>query len=795
MSGLLLPLLFIFIPFLVLLYLAAEIYLSSPRKALNRLTALFVLTYGFHFFGDYLMNVLPLHYATMAALYIKYFALFLNLSLGLYFVQMLCKTAIRPALLHVSSLLPLVGLLCVWSGSSWFELSVVTGPVFRLEEKSAGLGLLALIVSGYSTTIYLINTMQAYRKLKLKPMIVKERKRIKMFIKAFVIVMVWIVLAQAVLKPLLGANHYAMLDILTAYSTIFYCFAIRYAVVHYDFLLSTEKRYEILFHDTRGGIVIYDEQLRMVDANPAYLRMIGIDEPSDISWKNAPITDYIILDCDQSDDQIIQAVMTNKPIDIETRITNRLQISYDVDMQMNIFEMEGQIYSFVLIKDITEKKKNEQMLIHMAYHDPLTGLVNRRRFNEKLTEELERLEDTDVLLAVLLIDLDQFKWINDTLGHSAGDELLCLVKARLEEVVPANGCVARMGGDEFVVLLTGLRSAYEAEALARELINQIRIPYMISNNPFHVTASIGISLAPLDGADAESLIRNADAAMYGAKKGGRDRFLLFKPGQRETAEWALVLVNGLQTAMKNNEFTLQYQPQIDLRTGRLIGVEALLRWHSAVLGQVSPADFIPIAEETDAIVPIGEWVLRTAIIQGKLWIESGRPNLVMSVNISARQFKEPGFVHRLVEMLKEYDFPAANLCLEMTESMAISHLEQTLQVCREIAQLGISLAIDDFGTGYSALGMLSRFPFQTVKIDKSLIRDIGLNGKDAAVFQTIMNLTHHLEMEVLAEGVETIEQLEMLRHFGCDLVQGYLYGRPMPAGKIDVILADDQIYL
>lgn len=789
MIDFLLPYLILFVPFLLLLYMAVEIYLRNPKRTLHRLTGLIVLTYSFMFFGDYLMQVLLFDIAPLALRYIKYSAVFANMMAALYFVQLLCKFQIRPILLHVVSMLPLAGIYYLLSESDWINITVHGGPIWRWEEKSNELELILFVTTVYTTICCITFLLLADRKLKSKPWIIQERKRIRVLLKGIVWMGAWISIIQLLLKPLAWTNPYLQFDYMSSYGVFIFCFSIRYAMLYYDFLMTTGKRYEILFQDSKDGIVIFDETWRCLDANPAYLQMISIKDQTDKSWKNESYTDFITLEGNlMTEEQMLQAKLDRKSFQVETRLTNRMDESFDIEAHIHFFEMERQFCWFVIVKDITEQKISQKKLAYLAYHDPLTRLNNRRRFYEDLVKELLRMEQTDSMLAVVLIDLDQFKWINDTLGHFAGDELLILVTDRLKSVVPANGCVARMGGDEFVVMMPSLHSDYEVEELAREIINELRKPFTINSRTLRVTASVGISVAPRDGTDAEAIVMSADTAMYAAKKAGRDQFMKYLPTQMQAAEQALVLVNGLRTAMENDEFTLQYQPQIDVLTGRMIGVEALLRWNSAELGLISPAEFIPIAEETGAIVPIGEWVLCTAIMQGKKWIDLGHSDMVVSVNLSAMQLIDPQLSIRLANILQEHDYPASNLCLEITESTAIGNLEETLLVCVEIDELGVSLSIDDFGTGYSSLGMLSRYPFRTVKIDKSLISDIESNRKDAAIIQTIVRLSSHLEMDVVAEGVETEAQLTILKDFGCHQIQGYLCGRPMPAGDIDKIL-------
>ncbi|WP_373229180.1 EAL domain-containing protein [Cohnella sp.] len=789
MTDYLLPYLFLFVPFLFLFYMAVEIYLRNTGRALNRLTALIVLLYACSFLGDYLMQTMPYEIAWFALRYIKFVAFFANMTVGMYFIQIFCKSPVRPFFFHISSLVPLIGLFYVLSDASWLGASVHQGPIWRSEEHNGGLVLLVSIFTVYTTASFFIHLVLAFRRVKSKPWIVHERKRFNIFLWAVGLMMLWIVLCQILLEVLPWINPYLQFDIISSYGLLIYCWALRYAMVNYDFISTYDMRYKKLFNNFSNGIVILNEENKILDANPVSLRMMGLVDPSDDSWRNRHAHELMSLKEDSDGEQRFEQLLSEKiPFSTDIRMTNPLNESYEIEVNVDFFEIEGELWSFFMIKDITEQKANEQKLAYLAYHDPLTRLHNRRRFYEKLVGELLSMEAADGMLTVMLIDLDQFKWINDTLGHFAGDELLILVAERLKAVVPDNGCVARMGGDEFVVLMPDLHSDYEIEDLAREIINELRKPFLIDNRPFQITASVGISIAPRDGRDAETIVKCADTAMYAAKKAGRDQFMKYLPIQRVAAEQALVLVNGLRNALENDEFTLHYQPQLDLSTGRLIGVEALLRWYSSDLGHQSPADFIPIAEETGAIVPIGDWVLRTAIIQGKKWMESGHPDLVMSVNLSALQLKDPQLSFRLADFLRENDYPAGNLCLEITESTAIGNLEQTLSVCSEIVRLGVTLSIDDFGTGYSSLSMLSRFPFRTVKIDKSLIRDIEMNPKDAAIIQTIVRLSSHLKMDVVAEGVETEAQLTILKDIGCHQVQGYLCGLPMPSREFDKLL-------
>ncbi|MBW5449307.1 EAL domain-containing protein [Cohnella sp. CFH 77786] len=781
----LLPHIMLLVPALFLFWMTAEIYSRNPGSALNRWTALTVFAFSCMIMGLFLEQTLPMELAPLFGRYFTYTAILVSLTASLYFVHLFTRSRVRPAVLHLLSLLPATGLGFLYSGSPRFGISVFPGPVWRTEVKSDGLDVLLLFFTLYSVVLYFIRMSQALRKLKSEPWLVGQRRRVRFFLAANAIALALTAVCQFILKPL-GPDHpYLSYEVLSVYPVLIICWAMRYAMLHYGFLSSTGRRYEILFGKSPIGVSIFNDQGELLDANPAYLRLLGVANPSDCSsWKKKRIADFAAFDDGGDNISLMsQGFREKRSLQLKGVMVNRLDERFIVEKSIDYFEMEGQMLAFAIIQDVTGQTAYEQNLAFLAYHDPLTHLGNRRWFYENLAGELERLRRTEERLAVLLIDLDQFKWINDTLGHHAGDELLRSVAERLKEAVPAEAILARLGGDEFAVLIPNLSSECEAEGLAREVVAALRNPFPVSGRTFQVTASVGLSLAPKDGRDAEELMRNADSAMYSAKKAGRDGYGTFRPELIAESQRSLMLVNGLRTALEREEFTLQYQPQFDLQTGRTIGAEALIRWHSAEWGAVSPGEFIPAAEENGTIVPIGDWVLRSAIRQGKRWMEAGHAGLVVSVNVSARQLKDRQFAGRLAEILEEEQFPSCNLCLELTETSAIEDMEQSLHICREIVGLGVTLALDDFGIGYSSIGMLSQFPFHTIKIDKSLIRNIERNLNDVDIIQTIVKLSGNKGMKVLAEGVETEWQMELLRRFGCHAAQGYLLGRPMSADR------------
>jgi len=437
--------------------------------------------------------------------------------------------------------------------------------------------------------------------------------------------------------------------------------------------------------------------------------------------------------------------------------------------------------------DITERKRAEELVRNLAYHDALTGLPNRLLFQDRLALAVAQAHRHGKGLAVLFLDIDRFKVINDSLGHSVGDLLIREVAVRLRSCLREGDTVARLGGDEFTLLLPDVGQAVDAAKVAKKVLQLVRMPFEIDGRELFVTSSIGISLYPDDGKDAETLVKNADASMYRAKEQGRDHYQLYTPALNETALERLALESSLRKALAHDELRLHYQAILDVATRRVFGVEALLRWQHPELGLVSPGEFIPLAEVTGLILAIGPWVLRTACAQARAW-QSVLPGLRMAVNLSARQFQEANLVGHVTDALADTGLDPRFLQLEITESSAMQNAQSAIQTLRELKALGVGLSIDDFGTGYSSLSYLRRFPIDTLKIDQSFIRDIGTDPDDAAIASAIIALAHTLKLSVVAEGVETPGQLEFLARHGCDRTQGYLFSRPLPAAECQEML-------
>ena len=447
-----------------------------------------------------------------------------------------------------------------------------------------------------------------------------------------------------------------------------------------------------------------------------------------------------------------------------------------------LFDDEGQFAGYRGTgTDITERKRSEQAIHHVAQHDVLTGLPNRSLLQDRLGQAVAYSARTRHAVWVMLIDLDRFKFVNDSMGHKAGDVLLMTVAARLRAALRETDTVARLSGDEFVVLLTEHEDQQLSADIVQRLMDSVAQPVMLGIKEFFVTCSIGVSVYPLDGAPADSLIEMADIAMYRAKKLGRNNFQFYTPAMNEEAMERVRIESALRKALERNEFVLHYQPQVDLQTGHIVGMEALIRWQHPEMGMVAPSRFIHVAEETGLIVPIGAWVLRTACRQNKAWQDAGVGPLRVAVNLSARQFGAANLVDDLRHVLAETGLNPACLEIELTESLFMSDVGVAVELLHTMKSLGVKLAIDDFGTGYSSLSYLSRFPIDVLKIDRSFVAAIARDSNDAAIVASIINLAHNLKLSVIAEGVETADQLEYLRHHGCDQMQGYYFSKPLPA--------------
>lgn len=423
----------------------------------------------------------------------------------------------------------------------------------------------------------------------------------------------------------------------------------------------------------------------------------------------------------------------------------------------------------------------------LALFDPLTGLPNRIELANRLEYTRISAERNNEMFALLFLDLDHFKEINDTLGHKIGDELLIRVSKRIQVILRKSDTASRMGGDEFVLLLP-LTDAKGASNVAQKLLDEISKPFYVQENELSITASIGIALYPIDGRDHETLSKNADAAMYSAKKEGRNSYQFFTTKLQECAQRHMLILGALHHALERNELEVHYQPQISLHDGHILGAEALIRWNHPQLGGISPVEFISIAEESGLILPIGEWVLRTAIHEAKRWKEIGLRNMLIAINVSAAQFRHANFSALVGDILEETQFPAQYLEIELTEGVAMYDPHAAINIMNDLHKRSIKIAIDDFGTGYSSLSYLKKFNISKLKIDKSFVDDITTDPDDKAIVGAIINMAHSLNLNVIAEGVETYEQLQQLSVLGCDEIQGYYYSKPLNSADFELFV-------
>lgn len=456
-----------------------------------------------------------------------------------------------------------------------------------------------------------------------------------------------------------------------------------------------------------------------------------------------------------------------------------------------IHSRNGRIEGAVLVfHDVSESRAMKQKMAHLAQHDFLTDLPNRALLNERLSQAIGLADRHRRQVALMFLDLDNFKYVNDSLGHLIGDQLLQALAERLSACVRGTDTISRQGGDEFVILLTEIEQPQDAVNVAEKLLAALALPQHISGHELHITLSIGISIYPDDGVDAETMMRNADTAMYAAKTGGRNNYQFFKAEMNTHMVRRTMIESGLRRAVQRGEFMLHYQPQIDLASGRIAGIEALIRWRDPKLGIIYPEQFILIAEESGLIVPIGRWVLREACRQVKAWLDAGLHAVPVAVNISAAEFRCKDFREGVAMILKETGLPPRYLELELTENVLMRDAEASISELRALKAMGLHLAIDDFGTGYSSLSYLKRFPIDTLKIDQSFVRDVATNEDDAIIVGAVIGMGRNLKQRVIAEGVETPEQFSFLCAKQCAQGQGFRFGHPMSAEDFRHLLAN-----
>ncbi|WP_226672577.1 EAL domain-containing protein [Rossellomorea aquimaris] len=519
--------------------------------------------------------------------------------------------------------------------------------------------------------------------------------------------------------------------------------------------------------------------------NEAGSRLIGTDNPTDIIGKS--VSRFTSLENIKKIREQTKGSTSGERFELTITRLNGDEIELEISAMPILYG--GRMAIQLVGRDITNRKKAEKTIHAMAYYDSLTGLPNRNKFKQYLSGSLYDYPEQS--MAILFLDLDRFKVINDTKGHSTGDGILERVAIRLKAVIDGKGIVFRQGGDEFIIILSDMDESLVA-ATTEEILQRFTNPIVIEEQEFFVTPSIGISMYPRDGKDQESLIKHADTAMYLAKDRGKNNYQFYYPELEKVSSRNMDIENGLRKVLEYGELSLHYQPKVDLETFEIIGVEALVRWEHPVLGMVSPAEFIPLAEETGLIIPIGEWVLREACKQSKEWEENGLGIVPVAVNISVRQIKDDGFVEMVEDTLQNLAFEPERLELEITESI-MQDFERSTTVLNRLKQLGVIISMDDFGTGYSSLNNLRHLPIDCIKIDKSFVDDIVKSSNQVSIVKAIIDMSQNMNFMTIAEGIEMEEQVSFLNRNGCQIGQGYHFSRPLPASELETFLRERKL--
>ena len=554
---------------------------------------------------------------------------------------------------------------------------------------------------------------------------------------------------------------------------------IRRQLAEQQALRQAEEKYRAIFEEAVVGIFQITPEGRPLIVNRALAEMHGYDSPEQLLAEVSNVVHQLFVDPNRMDElrQMLEEKGAVRGAEIE--VYRRDRTKKWVLMSLRAVIHGNTVLNEGIVEDISDRKAAEKQVQFLAYYDALTELPNRTLLHDRLSQALASARRRKDKVALLFLDLDRFKDINDSMGHSAGDLLLREVAARLKRWAREQDTVARLGGDEFLIVLTDVKDIPGAAVAAERLMDAMIAEFVVQGHLLRVSCSLGISIFPEHGADGETLIRNADAAMYSAKDYGRNNFQFFTQDMNAEVVERLTLESSLRLALEKRELFLVYQPQMEIASGRITGLEALLRWQHPELGLVPPDKFIRIAENSGLIVPIGEWVLRTACSQARKWQDEGLPTVSVAVNVSAVQFRQEGFRKLIDRVLRETGLAPEYLELELTESLLLSNADVTLSVLRGLKAMGLKLAIDDFGTGYSSFSYLKHFPVSKLKIDRSFVREVAANPDDAAITTAIISMAKSLNLKVIAEGVEDEAQMSFLRAHQCDEIQGYYFSKPL----------------
>ncbi|MEH7180171.1 sensor domain-containing protein [Neobacillus vireti] len=559
-------------------------------------------------------------------------------------------------------------------------------------------------------------------------------------------------------------------------------------------LAESELKFTSIVEEALFGVYIVQEDGKVSYGNKKFYEIVGItDSRTEVNFR-----DYVHPEDLPNVDSLGEVLMnSSNGITHAYRIIRKNGSVLHIESHAAKIYLENKPYIVGSLQDVTERKEAEDLNEYLAYHDFLTELPNQRLLNKKLEQALITSKRLQQKLSVMFLDLDRFKYVNDTLGHSIGDKLLKEVSERLKMCLRDDDVLARLGGDEFVVLLPNTGNTNQVVEYAKTIIESLEEPFHIEEYELFITASIGISTFPDDGEDAETLIKHADSALYKAKAKGKNTYHIFTSSMNKEAYKLFALESDLRKALDLNQLELYYQPQISAVTHEIIGAEALIRWNHPEWGIVSPGEFIPIAEETGMVIEIGKWVKETACTQNKAWQDAGLPAIPISINLSAHRFLQKDLLENIRDILAKTKLDPKYLQVEIVETSLLENEKVVFSILDELRKIGIKIFMDDFGTGYSSLSSLKRFKgkIDTLKIDQSFINELSRTNEDGSNFftKTIIELAQHLEMDVVAEGVETIEQLEILKEYNCNNIQGYLISKPVPADELAVLLKDGKI--